>query len=379
MSLVGLFAGIGGFEKAFGDAGFATSLMVEKDPAAQAVLAARFPNVSLHGDVRTLAKLPNATQIVTAGFPCQDLSMAGSKVGIGGGKSSVVDEMFRLIAAADVPTVVVENVYFMLQLGRGLAMHTLVARFRSLGYAWAYRIIDTQAFGLPHRRRRVYFVASKVIDPRAVLFADETQAKEAGSATLDVPLGFYWTEGRSGVGITIDGIPPLKVGSAVGISSAPAVLFPDGEVLTPGTLACERLQGFAEGWTDAALSVDKRSRGRLVGNAVSVPAANWVAERLKSPGQILDLPQTSMKPGAVWPTAAFNVGQGRVHVTASLRPVDIGALSIASFRDHSWSQLSDRALTGFLRRAREGNLRFPVGFLAALDAALARRSRQIAA
>ena len=112
-------------------------------------------------------------------------------------------------------------------------MSWLVDRFEELKYRWAYRVVDSMGFGLPQRRRRVYFVATRDLDPRTVLFADESAAAAVPNADLTRPLGFYWTEGRSGLGLTVDGIPPLKVGSTLGIPSAPAVLFPDGEVLTP--------------------------------------------------------------------------------------------------------------------------------------------------
>ena len=99
-----------------------------------------------------------------------------------------------------------------------------------------------------------------------ILFANETDRPALPKPDLSVPLGFYWTEGRSGVGITIDGIPPLKVGSSLGIPSALAVLFPDGEVLMPSLRACEQLQGFPAGWTDSAINGEKNdARWRLVG------------------------------------------------------------------------------------------------------------------
>ena len=380
MSVVGLFAGIGGFEKAFREVGYLPSLLSDNDPAAQAVLRDRFPEVRLVGDVHQLKKLPRDTEIVTAGFPCQNLSMAGDKDGLFGTKSNVVDEMFRLIEGADAPTVVIENVYFMLHLKRGAAMSHLVSKFEKLGYGWAYRVIDTNAFGLPQRRRRVYFVASKTIDPKSVLFADDAGEAPAATASLKLPLGFYWTEGRSGFGLAVDGIPPLKGGSGLGIPSAPAVLFPDGKVLTPGIRACERLQGFPAGWTSAASAIPKRPQGRLLGNAVSVPAAKWVASRLKKPGTLL--PGLVIEPllrSASWPSAAFNDGRKRHSISASTRPLEITPPSIGKYRDASWSPLSERALSGFVRRAHEGGLNFPTGFIHRLEAVLTASSALIAA
>jgi DNA (cytosine-5)-methyltransferase 1 len=371
MSVTGLYSGIGGFELAFEEAGFESGFLAEIDAAAAAVLKARFPNAELHADVLDISELPASTTILTAGFPCQNLSMAGDKSGISGTKSSIVRKMFELIERSLVPTVVIENVYFMLQLDAGKAMEWMVSRFEELGYSWAYRVLDSMGFGLPQRRRRVYFIASRNIDPRTVLFADERPGAISPEPDLTHPLGFYWTEGRSGIGLTVDGIPPLKVGSSLGIPSAPAVLFPDGEVLMPSLAGCERLQGYAPGWTAPAdtASSSRNSRWRLVGNAVSVPVARWVAGRLKKPGSILEFPRVPEGSRRTWPDAAWNVNDGRVDVVASDKPVVFEYVSISDFRDSDWSRLSERALSGFIDRASAGGLRTPEGFLQALRAA----------
>jgi DNA (cytosine-5)-methyltransferase 1 len=372
MSVSGLFAGIGAFELAFSHAGINTDLLVENDPAARSVLRNRFPNTELWDDVSTLRDLPASTRIITAGFPCQNLSMAGDKSGLAGSKSGVVKKLFQLIAKSRVPTVVIENVYFMLQLDRGDAMHWLVDEFERLRYRWAYRVLDSMGFGLPQRRRRVYFVASIDVDPRTILFADETAANNTSSKPrLGEPIGFYWTEGRSGIGLTADGVPPLKVGSSLGIPSAPAVLFPDGEVLMPSVDACERLQGLPSGWTANANghTRTKNPRWRMVGNAVSVPVAQWVASRIGQPGAVLDFQRVPFQEHCRWPDAAWNVGDGRVGVIATDKPIETRTPSIVEFRDCDWTRLSDRALDGFIRRAQEGKLWLPEGFLDALRAA----------
>lgn len=368
MPVVGLFAGIGGFELALSQAGFETGMLVEIDPVAQAVLKGRFPHAEIRSDVADVADVPSDTTILTAGFPCQNLSMAGDKSGINGKKSNVVAKMFALIRRSRVPIVVIENVYFMLHLDSGGAMEWLVGQFEELGYHWAYRVLDTMGFGLPHRRRRVYLVAARDVDPRSVLFADNALLTAAPRPDIRNPLGFYWTEGRSGVGFTVDGIPPLKVGSAIGIPSAPAVLFPDGEVLTPSVTACERLQGFTSGWTGAhgELLNGRQVWGRLIGNAVSVPVARWVGERIKTPGAVLDFDHAALEPGQPWPDAAWNFSDGRTKVIAGDKPISMEKPSITTFRNSTWARLSDRALDGFVKRAKEGRLRMPDGFLDAV-------------
>ena len=368
MSVTGLFTGIGGFELAFKQAGFESKLLVELDPDASTVLRSRFPQAKVLSNVLDLSAIPGDTTILTCGFPCQNLSMAGDKSGIKGTKSGTVRRMFELIERSRVPTVVIENVYFMLQLDSGAAMRWLVDQFEDLEYRWAYRILDSMGFGLPQRRRRVYLVASRCLDPRAVLFADECAVEETPILDFTKPLGFYWTEGRSGVGLTVDGIPPLKVGSGVGIPSAPAVLFEDGEVLTPSLEICERLQGFEAGWTAVTNNkTGKRgARWSMVGNAVSIPVAAWVAKRIKNPGEVHDFEECSLSAAGRWPAAAWCVDGDRVGVDASDKPVSVPRRSIADFRDSTWNRLSDRALNGFIRRAEEGGLRMPKGFLESL-------------
>jgi DNA (cytosine-5)-methyltransferase 1 len=369
MGVVGLYAGIGGFELGFQAAGYDPILLADSDEYCRALLETRFPNARVEGDVRDIRSLPKNTEVVTAGFPCQNLSMAGDKSGMNGGKTGDVTHMFQLLRRGARPTLAIENVNFMLHVQRGTAMAELVRELEGLGYEWAYRVVNSMAFGLPQRRRRVFLVASQTVDPRDVLFADEASPIERPKPSLHRPIGFYWTEGRSGWGAAVDSVPPLKVASTVGIPSMPAVLFPDGEVLTPSIEACEKLQGFEAGWTELAYDVRRSPRWRMVGNAVSVPAAKWLASRIRQPGRFLPLESKEVESGSSWPRAAFG-GNGKIFaVDVSDRPIHERVPSISEMRDASWKPLSYRALNGFISRAEAGSLRFPTGFLETLKKA----------
>jgi len=372
--VAGLFAGVGGLERGLHRAGHDTAIFCENDPAARAVLSARFPGARLHGDVCTLTTLPRGTSLIAAGFPCQDLSQAGKTIGIAGSRSGLVGEVLRLVETYQTPWVLLENVPFMLQLGRGEAMNVLTTAFEELGYSWAYRVVDARAFGLPQRRRRVYFLASRVGDPRSVLFADEAPDLEDSDIDRNrVACGFYWTEGIRGLGWAVDAIPTLKGGSSIGIPSSPAVLLCDGRVVTVDIRDAERLQGFPADWTKPAETVTKKgSRWKLVGNAVSVPAAEWIGRRMAKPGVPLDFPTIPMRDHRHWPTAAWNLGEGRVRVEASERPVRRQRQSLEEFLRYAPALLSEKATAGFLRRTERAKLRFPEGFLAALRAHLER-------
>jgi DNA (cytosine-5)-methyltransferase 1 len=371
-SVAGLFAGVGGIERGLAQAGHHAELLCENDPVASAVLRERFAGVPLCSDVQRLAKLPRKTTLVAAGFPCQDLSQAGKTTGIAGARSGLVGEVFRLLEAHSTPWVLLENVPFMLQLGRGEAMNVITTALETLGYHWAYRVVDARAFGLPQRRRRVYLVASNVGDPRTVLFSDE--AGPLDEPTLNghqVACGFYWTEGVRGLGWAVDAVPTLKGGSTIGIPSSPAIWLPTGEVVTPDIRDAERLQGFPANWTKPAERVAKKgSRWKLVGNAVSVPAAAWVGRRLAKPGRVLDYLVTPIGDSRRWPTAAWNVGDGRMAVAASEWPVKRRYLSLSEFLRYPTAPLSIKATSGFLRRTEIAKLRFPPGFIQAVQAHL---------
>ncbi|MBU6330547.1 MAG: DNA (cytosine-5-)-methyltransferase, partial [Acidobacteria bacterium] len=306
-SAVGLFAGIGGLELGLHKAGFESVLLAENFEPAAAVLNARFPNAELVGDVRGLKRLPRNTEIVVGGFPCQDLSSVGPKSGISGTRSSLVGEIFRLLSDQPVPWVVLENVPFLLDLDRGRALRLVTSALEELGYTWAYRVLDAQCFGIPQRRRRWFLVASLVGDPRAVLLSRDQPSPPAAEPTC---FGFYWTEGTRALGWAPNVIPPLKCGSTIGVPSPPAIFTSHRSIVTPDLRDAERLQGFRVDWTKPAELVAKQSiRWKLVGNAVSVKVAEWVAARIAQPTGTYDYSRdTQIEPDGKWPRAAWGGG-----------------------------------------------------------------------
>lgn len=378
LKTVGLFAGVGGFELGLGRAGHTTEMLCEIEPGAQAVLRAKFSHVKLHDDVTTLRELPRETELLVGGFPCQDLSQAGKTAGIEGARSGLVGEVFRLLERHDVPWVVLENVPFMLQLSQGRAMDVIVTAIETLGYKWAYRVIDSRAFGVPQRRERVYLVASRDGDPREVLFAHDLGEPAPVSVSWDRANGFYWTEGIRGLGWANDAVPTLKGGSTLGIPSPPAIVLPDRSIVTPHLRDAERMQGFDPGWTEASETVMKRGhRWKLVGNAVTVNAAEWLGQRLRAPDPAgRNVPSAPLMRTGAWPRAAFNVGEGRQSAEASAWPEHRAREPLHTFLHERGTDLSAKATAGFYARTQQAKLIFPDGFLERVRRHLERMQKQ---
>lgn len=372
-----LFAGIGGIEAGLHRTGIETRLLCEIDTGAVAVLEERFSGVSIQQDVRTLSPSRlKGVDILTAGFPCQDLSQAGRTKGMGGDQSSLVRHVFRLLEGRRVPWVLLENVPFMLQLGRGHALEAVVDEFERLGYKWAYRVMDSRAFGLPQRRERVYFLAARDDDPRTVLFAGDERPEPVLPPLRERSFGFYWTEGARGLGWAADAVPTLKGGSTIGIASPPAIWLPDGRIIQPDIRDAERMQGFEEGWTAPAETVVRAGyRWKLVGNAVTVNVAEWIGHQFDKRGGCTELRSTEVTPDRSWPRIAWNVGDGR-RTTKDLGawPVARKSVPLARFLRHEGRPLSERATRGFMSRFLKSTLARPEGFIDALEAHLERVS-----
>lgn len=368
LRIAGLFAGIGGIEVGMRAHGHRTELLCELDVSAQRVLRARF-RTAFHDDVTTLEALPEV-DLVAAGFPCQDLSQAGRTAGIAGRQSGLVSHVFRLLdnATPEPRWLLLENVPFMLQLDRGQAMTHLTTELGRRGYRWAYRVVDARSFGLPQRRQRVLLLASKTEDPRPVLFGEDTGPSEP-AVRDDSVFGFYWTEGLRGLGLAVDAVPTLKGGSTLGIPSPPAIWMPDApsgeQIVTPDIRDAERLQGFEADWTaPAVIDPAKRNgpRWKLVGNAVSVPVASWIGERITVVDSSWAADVEEFARDRSWPRAAWGEDDRAWSVEVSMWPRQERFKPLGAFLQHPTRPLTYRATAGFYERTERSTLRFPEGF-----------------
>ncbi len=358
LTVAGLFAGIGGIESGLHSAGHSSSLLCEIEPAAREVLKTRFPGVALHDDVTTLRHLPAGTNLLAAGFPCQDLSISGRRQGITGSRSSLVSHVFRLLDESrdQLRWLLLENVPFMLKLDSGGGMRYLIDELESRGLYWAYRVVDTRSFGLPHRRHRVVVLASSRHAPWDVLLSNDS-GHEPSADGPDARLhGFYWTEGNRGIGWSVETCPPLKVGSGLGIASSPATWDAEsGEIRKIDIRDAERLQGFPVDWTKPAECVERPSaRWKLVGNAVSVPLGAWLGSQLRNPRRYDWSSDQALEHEEPWPDAAYG-GKGEAYRSSvSAWPVSQPLTPLRDFLQFPGDPLSTRAAAGLLYRIQKG-------------------------
>jgi DNA (cytosine-5)-methyltransferase 1 len=186
---VSLFAGIGGFDLAMERAGIKVVAAVEWDKHAQKVLAKQFPNSEIYGDITGVtgeqlinAGFDPANGIITGGFPCQDLSVAGRRAGLTGSRSGLFWEICRLLDETKAQNFILENVPGLLSSNEGRDMGTVIRALEERGYSIAWRVLDSRHFGVAQRRRRVFIVGNLGDDwrtPAEILALAESSARHS--------------------------------------------------------------------------------------------------------------------------------------------------------------------------------------------------------
>ena len=162
MTFGSLFAGIGGFDAGLIRAGLTPTWAVERDQQCNSVRRRHWPDEEQHTDVTTFTvrSTRHRPDLICGGFPCQDLSVAGSRAGLAGERSGLWREFRRIIADFTPGIVLIENVPGLLSSNNGRDMGTILGALGQLGYRWSYRILDSQYFGVAQRRQRVFSVGS---------------------------------------------------------------------------------------------------------------------------------------------------------------------------------------------------------------------------
>jgi len=160
-----LFSGIGGFEKGAELAKIKTLWNCEYEKYNRKRLKKHWPNSVQYEDIRTLTN-PRYVDIISGGFPCQDISVAGKMEGIKGSRSGLWSEMFRVCRDVRPKYIIIENSPALTIRG----FERVLCDLSEIGYNAEWQCISNLSFGYPHKRERVYIIAySNKIRPQSDL------------------------------------------------------------------------------------------------------------------------------------------------------------------------------------------------------------------
>jgi len=156
-----LFSGIGGIDLGFEWAGIETKWQVEIDDYCQKLLSLRFPHTKKFTDVRKVGSHNlEKVDIISGGFPCQDISVAGKGAGLEGERSGLWTELHRVISELRPRFAFIENVP-MLTIRGGTRV---IADLAEIGYDAEWQIVGADDVGAWHRRKRIWIVAYPTSD-----------------------------------------------------------------------------------------------------------------------------------------------------------------------------------------------------------------------
>lgn len=344
-----LFSGIGGFAKGIEQSGIKIDkhYYSEIDKHAIAVYNHNFPKSELIQDVRNVSSrtITERPDLITFGFPCQDLSIAGKGEGLEGCRSGLFFEAIRIIQELRPEVFVFENVKGLFSSNGGKDFETVLQTISDIGlYECQWQLLNT-AWVLPQNRERVYFIGSlggkstrKIFPIRETKKLHSKTKKQGiqGKANRNL-VSCITSNLRKGVhnqGETYFVTKPkdqavstlMVAGNSGGFHSDMTLIKKVKPVLTPlrgekrqngrrfkndnepaftltsqdqhgvyyddkirrlTPLECERLQGFPDGWTTygnyngVVKKMSDTQRFKQLGNAVTVPIVQLVAEKLK--------------------------------------------------------------------------------------------------
>jgi len=162
MNELALFAGAGGGILGSKILGWRTVCAVEIDEYARNVLVARqndgtFPPFPIWDDVRTFDGRPwrGIVDVVSGGFPCQDISVAGTGKGIDGERSGLWSEMARIVGEVRPRYVFVENSPLLVRRG----LDRVLGDLAEMGFDAVWGVVGADDAGAPHRRKRLWILA----------------------------------------------------------------------------------------------------------------------------------------------------------------------------------------------------------------------------
>jgi DNA (cytosine-5)-methyltransferase 1 len=216
MRYLSVCSGIEAASVAWHDFGWTPLGFAEIEPFPSAVLKERFPNTKNYGDItqyKSWGIEPGTVDVLVGGPPCQAFSVAGLREGMADPRGNLSLTYVGMVEYFKPKWIIYENVPGLLSSNGGKDFASLTTALANIGYSFAYRILDSQFFGVPQRRRRIFIIGCRTGDwrhPTAVLFdgqsvfGNPTQKPKSWQGTP--PTSGASVEGESRINCTPDGI-----------------------------------------------------------------------------------------------------------------------------------------------------------------------------
>ncbi len=299
LTVASFFSGIGGFDLGFERADYKLAMQCEIDKYCTQILAKHWPEVKRFDDIKSLssADVP-VSDVWVGGFPCQDVSVArmGPRAGLRGRRSGLFYDFARLVGECRPRVLVIENVTGLLSSHSGRDFQIVIRTLAELGYGVGWRVLNSRYFGVPQSRQRVFIVGCyrDGTGPAEVLFEPERRGRHVAARRQDgeaVVSPFKKSLGDPVEGPVVPGIAYCLYAcsarhTGTDWSRTYAVYPKTGRVRRLMPTECEAIQGFPKDWTlpsDPPQDVERVDtlRYTALGNAVTVPVAEWLADRIK--------------------------------------------------------------------------------------------------
>jgi DNA (cytosine-5)-methyltransferase 1 len=298
--MASLFTGIGGFDLAFEKAGFQTVFQCEINKFCNSILSKHWPKITRATNIKDVKhdEIPEA-EVWTAGFPCQDVSLArmGHRPGLKGSRSGLFHEFARIVGEGRPRVILLENVHGLLNSHKGHDFGVVIRTMAEFGYSVGWRVLNSKDFGVAQSRRRVYIVGCYRDrgGPAKILFETECSKGDVaanGSNEKDTLSPFKKVIGDPlGDGPVVQSMAYCLYACSARHTgtdwSRTYVSYPKkGMVRRLTPKECEGIMGFPTGWTipsDGHFSPDDLDsfRYHALGNAVTPPVVTWIATRIK--------------------------------------------------------------------------------------------------
>lgn len=249
-----LFAGAGGGVLAGHLLGWRTICAVECDAYAASVLVARqndgtLPVFPVWDDVQTFDGRPwrGAVDIISGGFPCQDISAAGRGAGLAGQKSGLWFEMLRIVGEVEPAFVFVENSPHLRTKGLGTVLEGLA----SLGFNAEWDCVSAAEVGAPHRRDRIWILAAHIDRARVWLESWRSRRENWEAEKVFTRFASDPTRDRRNQRWNGDGGEPQSFGPGAWWAAEPDV----GRVVYGLANRVDRIRALGNGWIPQVASV----------------------------------------------------------------------------------------------------------------------------